>query len=90
MNNIPPDAVLLIPEPEAGELPAFGIKPGYYTRSGLLELVMQNRHNPDAIQFIAEMLEIGDGEHDGFALYLKQVKENPVELERLGRSLDAL
>lgn len=35
----------------------FGIKPGYYSRRGIVELLRRHKKNPDAIQFIADMLE---------------------------------
>jgi hypothetical protein len=69
---IPPKAVLLIPEPEnAGELAPHGIKPGYYDAQQMLQLLDQHKSEAETIQFIADMLETGDPESDGFANMLR-------------------
>jgi hypothetical protein len=71
-SKIPKDAVLLIPEPEHEQEPAhYGIAPGYYKSKQLLELLDQHKHNAAAIHFIADMLETGDAESDGFAQLLR-------------------
>ena len=83
-NAIPKDAVLLIPEPEDDDTsPAYGIKPGYYAPKEMLELVNEHKSNADAIQFIADMLETGDAENDGFAEMLRNHRENPAEIARI-------
>jgi len=71
MNKIPADAVLLIPEPEADQPPAYGIKPGYYNHDGLRELLEANQNNCEAILYIADMLESGDKESNGFVQLLR-------------------
>jgi hypothetical protein len=68
---IPAEAVLLIPEPEAGLPPAYGIKPGYYNHDGLLDLLAAKQGNREAVLFIADMLESGDEESDGFVQLLR-------------------
>ena len=83
-NSIPDEAVLLIPDPEnEGDPPPFGIRPGYYNPPQTLELIEQHRDNPEAIQFIADMLETGDPEDDEFAVMLRLNKDNPEELARI-------
>ena len=80
-NAIPNDAVLLIPDPAEGDASsAYGIRPGYYSPKQMLELVNEHRSNADAIQFIADMLETGDAENDGFADMLRIHRENPAEI----------
>jgi len=69
---IPRDAVLLIPEPESGQLPTQGVKPGYYNSKQLLQLLATHRTDAAAIQFIADMLESGDQESDTFARLLRE------------------
>lgn len=69
-NKIPKDAVLLIPEPEDEPAP-YGVAPGYYNPQQLLELLDQNKQNAAAIRFIADMLETGNPEDDGFAQLLR-------------------
>ncbi len=46
-----------IPAPDEGETYPGGLRPGEYTRSGLVELLRTHKGNPEAIQFIADMLE---------------------------------
>jgi hypothetical protein len=75
-NQIPADAVLLIPEPDQGEAPAYGIAPGYYNPKQLLELLDQKKEDPDAISFIADMLETGNPTTDGFATTLRSNSSN--------------
>lgn len=51
---------LLIPEfdPQTGQISyPGGIKPGQYSASGLTALLRVHRENPEAIRFIADMLE---------------------------------
>ena len=81
---MPKDAVLLIPEPEsANEPPTCGVQPGYYDAKQMLDLVEKHMNNADAIQFIADMLESGDPDNDGFVQMLRSNKNNPVELSRI-------
>ena len=64
-NQIPKDAVLLIPEPEDEQSRSpYGVAPGYYNPQQMLELLDHHRHNADAIHFIADMLETGNPEDD--------------------------
>ena len=42
---------LLIPDNE------YGIEEGYYIGNALVQLLRDNKNNPDVIQFIADMLE---------------------------------
>jgi hypothetical protein len=81
---VPKDAVLLIPEPEsANEPPTCGVQPGYYDAKQMLDLIEINKDDADAIQFIADMLESGDPDNDGFVQILRTHKNNPVELSRI-------
>ena len=83
-NKLPKDAVLLIPEPEDEHATArYGIAPGYYNPKQLLELLDQNKHNADAIHFIADMLETGDPAHDGFSQTLRKYCHDPGALSRI-------
>lgn len=83
-NNIPDDAVLLIPEPEDENSPApYGVAPGYYDPKQMLALLDQHKHNADAIHFIADMLETGNPEDDEFAQLLKSNHANPVALAKI-------
>jgi hypothetical protein len=78
-SRIPKDAVLLIPEPEcASEKPIYGIKPGYYARAQMLELLERHQYNADAIHFIADMLETGDAKSDGFVEMLRRNCADPL------------
>jgi hypothetical protein len=82
--SIPKDAVLLIPEPDGkDELPTCGVKPGYYTAKQMLGLVEKHLNDADAIQFIADMLESGDSDNDGFVQLLRSNRQNPDELARI-------
>jgi hypothetical protein len=49
--------LLLIPDSENEKDPIYGINPGLYDRNGLVELLRTHCMNPDAIQYIADMLE---------------------------------
>lgn len=80
-NKIPKDAVLLIPEPEDDNAPApYGVVPSYYNPKQLLALLDQHRHSTDAIHFIADMLETGDAESDGFAHLLRDHHAAPTAI----------
>jgi len=64
-NSYPPDSdnamfcmpMLLIPDAEDGNDSLYGIKPGLYDRNGLVGLLRAHRTNPNAIQYIADMLD---------------------------------
>ena len=85
-NQIPPDAVLLIPEPEqAGEKPLFGIQPGYYNPKQMLKLLEDHKDNSEAVHYIADMLETGNAEDDGFAQLLRAACNDTQEIERIVR-----
>jgi len=50
--------MLLIPEHDSDEEVYPGsIEPGYYQGNQIVELLRDNKHDPEAIQFIADMLE---------------------------------
>jgi hypothetical protein len=86
-NKIPKDAVLLIPEPDdESDQPAYGVAPGYYNPEQMLALLDQHKDNADAIHFIADMLESGDEESDGFARLLRAHHDNPAEIGRIVKS----
>jgi hypothetical protein len=49
---------LIIPEHDEGDEPyPGGIEPGHYDLAGLVALLRQHKQDPDAIQFLADMLE---------------------------------
>ena len=81
--KIPKDAVLLIPQSDDGEPPTCGVQPGYYNPKQMLVLIQKHQQDADAIQFIADMLETGDAENDGFAEMLRANRQNPAELARI-------
>ena len=82
--NVPKDAVLLIPEPEhEGEPPTCGVKPGYYNSKQMLQLLDEHKNDAAAVQFIADMLETGDAENDGFAEMLRTNHHDPNALARI-------
>ena len=83
-NMVPTKAVLLIPEPEnETEHVPYGIKPGYYDSKQMLQLLDQHKNNADAIGFIADMLETGDPENDGFAEILKASRSDPEAITKI-------
>ena len=83
-SKIPKDAVLLIPEPEHEHEPArYEIAPGYYNSKQLLELLDQHKHNADAIYFIADLLETGNPEDDGFAQMLRANHASPAAIAKI-------
>ena len=85
-DKIPKDAVLLIPEPEDENTPApYGVAPGYYSPQQMLEVLDQHKHNAAAIHFIADMLETGDAEDDGFAKMLRASRSDPAAITRIIR-----
>ncbi len=82
-SSIPKDAVLLIPEPEnEHDQPAYGVKPGYYNSKGMLDLLEEHKGNADAVHYIADMLETGDEENDGFAELLKKNHQDEAAIAR--------
>jgi hypothetical protein len=73
--------MLVIPEPETeGEPPTCGVQPGYYDAKQMLDLIEKHKADADAIQFIADMLETGDPENDGFAQMVRWHRQDPAEL----------
>ena len=82
-SKIAADAVLLIPEPEDGQAPAYGVKDGYYAREQMLDLLASHKDNQGAIQFIADMLETGSTGDDAFAHMLRANSGNPIEISRI-------
>lgn len=83
---IPDDAVLLIPDPDFGSIPAYGVMPGYYNPAQMLALIDLHKDDSDAIQFIADMLETGNPEDDEFAVTLRLNQHNPEQLARIIQS----
>lgn len=76
--------MLLIPEPEnTGEQPAHGVKPGYYNSKQMLQLLDLHKGNAEAVHFIADMLETGDADNDGFAVMLRQNHHDPAAIARI-------
>jgi len=76
--------VLLIPEPEHdGEQLAYGVKPGYYNSKQMLQLLDKHKADAEAVHFIADMLETGDAENDGFTQMLRQNYRDPAALARI-------
>ena len=83
-DGIPKDAVLLIPSPEPESAPpTYGVQPGYYDAKQMLSLIDKHKHNAEAIHFIADMLESGDPDNDGFVQMLRSNRQKPVELARI-------
>jgi hypothetical protein len=83
-SRMPSDAVLLIPEPESeGHSPIYGIKPGYYNSKQMLRLIEENKANAESLQFIADMLETGDPENDGFAEMVRKNQNDPIAIQRI-------
>jgi len=84
IKTIPDKAVLLIPEPENENEPAaYGVKPGYYDPKQMLELIGRHKGNAEAIRFIADMLETGDPENDGFAATLRTNCSDPLAIAKI-------
>ncbi len=50
-------ALLLVPEADDGKGYPGRIRPGWYTRNQVAALLRKHKHDPDAIQFMADMLE---------------------------------
>lgn len=48
--------VVIPPNDEPAAYPG-DIKPGYYTRNQVVDLLRKHKDNPEAIQFLADMLE---------------------------------
>ena len=83
-STVPKDAVLLIPEPDGeNDLPTCGVKPGYYNSKQMLDLIEKHKNDADAIHFIADMLETGDVENDGFAEMIRKNHHDPSAITRI-------
>ena len=54
---VPRIPMLYIPEPAEGETNPGNIAPGRYTLAELVDLLRDHKNNPEAIQFIADMME---------------------------------
>jgi hypothetical protein len=73
-----------LPEPEhEGEPPIYGVKPGYYDSKQMLHLIDENKGSAQTVQFIADMLETGDPENDGFAEMLRTNCHDPNAIARI-------
>lgn len=84
------DAVLLIPEPEAkGQAALYDIIPGYYAAAQLLELLDRHKANPEAILFLADMLETGNPDDDGFADILRRSRNEPEAIASIVQTFKA-
>jgi hypothetical protein len=82
--GIPNDAVLLIPEPEGeDDLPTCVVKPGFYNSKQMLDLLEKHTNDANAIHYIADMLETGDAENDGFACMLRKNHRDPTAITRI-------
>jgi hypothetical protein len=83
-SEVPKDAVSLISEPELKDAtPPHGIKSGYYDSKQLLQLLDQHKCDADAIQLIADMVETGDPENEGFVRMLRKNRRNPLTIARI-------
>jgi hypothetical protein len=82
-SKVPKDAVLLIPEPDDEDESTCGVQPGYYDAKQMLALIEKHLTDPDAIQFIADMLETGDADNDGFVELLRQNHHDPAAIARI-------
>ncbi len=49
----------------------------------MLHLIDQHKGSAEAIQFIADMLETGDPENDGFAEMLRTSRHDPNAITRI-------
>jgi hypothetical protein len=82
------DAILLIPDfdPEEPEQYPGNIQPGYYNSEQMLQLIGANANNPQAILFIAEMLDDGgDPARRRIAKYLLKNRNNPQAIAALAQ-----
>ena len=59
---VPKRAVLLVPDSEDEPPPPYGVRPGYYTRKQMQQLLARHQNDADAILFIADLLESGNPE----------------------------
>lgn len=74
---------LLIPDfEEDGEKYPGDIQPGYYDPRQLVILLLYHLDNPDALQFIADMMETGIPEKDEFVQWLRRNKSNEKALSK--------
>lgn len=74
---------LLIPdfEDDSEKYPG-DIRPGYYNPKQLVILLLYHLDNPDALQFIADMMETGISEKDEFIRWLRKNKSNTKALHK--------
>src|SRR5271169_4997401 len=85
-SKVSDDAVLLIPDPEhESESPPYGVKPGYYSREQMLDLLDLHKESQAAVSFIADMLETGSPDDDGFCNLLRSSCHDPVAIARIVR-----
>jgi hypothetical protein len=49
----------------------------------MLQLIARHKSDADAIQFIADMLETGDPENDGFAKILRTNRRDSLAITRI-------
>ena len=66
-----------------GDPSAFGIRSGYCNSKQMLQLLDKYKGDADAVGFIADMLETGDAENDGFAEMLRQNYQDPAAIARI-------
>jgi len=54
------DTKIMIPEYDPDDPKPYpgGIKPGYYLVNEFVQLLRDHRHDPDAIYFLADLLEV--------------------------------
>jgi len=60
MGRKPVERTLIIPDYDPYNPKPYpgGIKPGCYRRSEIKKLIKKHKHNPEALQFLRDMLEI--------------------------------
>lgn len=74
---------LFIPDYEnEGDKYPGDVKPGYYDPRQLVILLLYHLDNPNALQFIADMMEVGDDNQDVFVRWLRKNKNNPRALQK--------
>lgn len=76
---------LLIPDYEDDNEKYPGdITPGYYNPENIMKLVLFHLNNPEALEFIADMLEVGNPKLDEFSAWLRKNKNNKNALSKIG------
>ena len=55
----------------------------YYNSKQMLRLLNKHKDNADAVRFIADMLETGDSENDGFAEMLRKNHHDSAAIARI-------